>query len=150
MSSTTGRFFDAAKQAAGDAVRQTAQDRFGGEDSEAGFNLDKKDFPAARGEGSSAITRIESDRVSIAEAAETLSRSHFADGQEGPEHVITPMVMPKGRKLKSMLVVIVLIILGGIGSVVLFVFHIIAAVKAPDAYRRGEQPGFIFNIPLVK
>ena len=37
-----------------------------------------------------------------------------------------------------------------IGSVVLFVFHIIAAVKAPDAYRRGEQPGFIFNIPLVK
>lgn len=37
-----------------------------------------------------------------------------------------------------------------IGSLVLFIFHIMAAVKAPDAYRRGEQPGFIFNIPLVK
>lgn len=37
-----------------------------------------------------------------------------------------------------------------IGSVVLFVFHIIAAVKAPDAYRRGGQPEFIFNYPLIK
>ena len=37
-----------------------------------------------------------------------------------------------------------------IGSIVLFVFHIIAAVKAPDAYRRGEQAPFIFNIPLIK
>lgn len=37
-----------------------------------------------------------------------------------------------------------------LGSLVLFVFHIIAAVKAPDAYRRGGQPEFIFNIPLVK
>ncbi|MBL3699137.1 DUF4870 domain-containing protein [Leucobacter luti] len=38
----------------------------------------------------------------------------------------------------------------GIGSLVLFIFHIIAAAKAPENYRRGEQPGFIFNIPLVK
>ena len=38
----------------------------------------------------------------------------------------------------------------GIGSLVLFIFHIIAAVKASDGFRRGEQPGFIFNIPLVK
>lgn len=38
----------------------------------------------------------------------------------------------------------------GIGSVVLFVFHIIAAAKAPEGFLRGEQPGFIFNIPLVK
>jgi uncharacterized membrane protein len=37
-----------------------------------------------------------------------------------------------------------------IGSLVLFIFHILAAVKAPDAYRRGGQPEFIFNIPLVK
>lgn len=37
-----------------------------------------------------------------------------------------------------------------IGGVVLFVFHIIAAVKAPEAYRRGGEPEFIFNIPLVK
>ncbi|KKI16297.1 MULTISPECIES: DUF4870 domain-containing protein [unclassified Leucobacter] len=38
----------------------------------------------------------------------------------------------------------------GIGSIVLFVFHIIAAVKAPENYRTGQQPGFLFNIPLVK
>lgn len=38
----------------------------------------------------------------------------------------------------------------GIGSIVLFVFHIIAAVKASEGFRRGEQPGFIFNVPLIK
>lgn len=37
-----------------------------------------------------------------------------------------------------------------LGSVTLFVFHIIAAAKAPENYRRGQQPGFIFNIPLIK
>ncbi len=37
-----------------------------------------------------------------------------------------------------------------LGGVVLFVFHIIAAVKAPEAYRRGGEPEFILNIPLVK
>ena len=38
----------------------------------------------------------------------------------------------------------------GIGSLVLFIFHIIAAVKASEGFRRGERPGFIFNVPLVK
>lgn len=37
-----------------------------------------------------------------------------------------------------------------IGSVVLFIFHIIAAAKAPEAYRRGEAPGFVFNMQMVK
>ena len=37
-----------------------------------------------------------------------------------------------------------------IAQVVAFVFHIIAAVKAPEAFRRGEQPGFIVNLPLIK
>lgn len=37
-----------------------------------------------------------------------------------------------------------------IGAAVLFVFHIIAAAKAPQNYRTGQQPGFIFNIPMVK
>lgn len=31
-----------------------------------------------------------------------------------------------------------------------FIFHIIAAAKAPEAFRRGEKPPFIFNIPMVK
>lgn len=38
----------------------------------------------------------------------------------------------------------------GIGLLVLFIFHIIAAAKAPEAYRRGEAPGFVFNAPMVK
>lgn len=44
-------------------------------------------------------------------------------------------------------------ILGGllwVGAIVLFVFHIIAAVKAPQNYRAGQQPGFLFNLPMVK
>ena len=45
----------------------------------------------------------------------------------------------------------VLGILLWLGSVVLFVFHIMAAVKAPDAYRNnGKTDPFIFNIPLIK
>ncbi|UOQ56676.1 DUF4870 domain-containing protein [Leucobacter allii] len=44
----------------------------------------------------------------------------------------------------------VLAIIVWIGLAVLFVFHIIAAVKAPQSYRNGERPPFIFNIPLVK
>lgn len=35
-------------------------------------------------------------------------------------------------------------------NIVLFVFHIMAAAKAADAFRRGEKPPFVFNIPMVK
>lgn len=38
----------------------------------------------------------------------------------------------------------------GLASLVLFVLHIIAAVKAPDGYRRGAPPEFVFNIPLIR
>ncbi len=42
-------------------------------------------------------------------------------------------------------------IIGGIGGIVLFVFHIMAAVKAAETYRGSGKPDpFIFNIPLVK
>lgn len=38
-----------------------------------------------------------------------------------------------------------------LGSVVLFVFHIMAAVKATENYRNGgSSDPFIFNLPLVK
>lgn len=44
-----------------------------------------------------------------------------------------------------------LAILLWIASIVLFVFHIVAAAKAPEAYRTGGKTDpFIFNIPLVK
>lgn len=35
-------------------------------------------------------------------------------------------------------------------NIVLFVFHIMAAAKASEAFRRGEKPPFIFNLPMVK
>lgn len=38
-----------------------------------------------------------------------------------------------------------------IASIVLFVFHIMAAAKAPEAYRNnGKTDNFVFNIPLIK
>ena len=37
-----------------------------------------------------------------------------------------------------------------VASVVLFVFHIMAAAKAPDAYRKGGHPEFVFNFPIIK
>lgn len=39
---------------------------------------------------------------------------------------------------------------GVIASLVLFVFAIIAAAKAPAAYRAGQKPPFAFNVPFVK
>lgn len=33
---------------------------------------------------------------------------------------------------------------------VLFVFHILAAVSAPDNYRKGGKPEFLFNFPIIK
>lgn len=41
-------------------------------------------------------------------------------------------------------------IIGGLGGLVLFIFHLIAATKAADAYRTGQADPFIFNIPLIK
>lgn len=37
-----------------------------------------------------------------------------------------------------------------LGGIVLFVFHIMAAAKAGEAYRTGQKPPFIFNIPMIK
>ena len=131
MSTGAGRFLDAAKQVAGDAVRQGVQERFGGEGADAGVTLDRRDFPAAREEGSSPGTRIEAEHVSLDDAAEKLSGSRFETGPGGPVHVITPMVMPKGRKLRSMLLVILLAVLGGIGAVVLLPFGLTDEVFGP-------------------
>lgn len=42
-------------------------------------------------------------------------------------------------------------ILAGLAGLVLFVFHIMAAVKVAEAYRNGTPADpFIFNVPIVK
>ncbi|WP_280923967.1 SPFH domain-containing protein [Ornithinimicrobium cryptoxanthini] len=129
MSNRSQQFIDAARQVAGgadvrDVVGQSLQQAAGGAAASggAGFGLNARDFPAARGEGGSAGTRIASESVSLDDAAEHLSRSHYEMGPSGPVHVITPMVMPKGRRLRAMLPVIFLVILGVVGSVVLLPF----------------------------
>lgn len=45
------------------------------------------------------------------------------------------------------------LILGGllwIANIVLWVFHLIAAIKVSDAYRQGNPKPFIFNLDMVK
>lgn len=46
----------------------------------------------------------------------------------------------------------IIAILVWIASIVLFVFHIMAAVKAPDAYRNQNESTdpFVFNVQMVK
>ncbi|WP_245634585.1 SPFH domain-containing protein [Janibacter limosus] len=131
MSTGAQQFMNAARQVAGatgmgQAVNQAMEQAQG-----AGFDLNARDFPAARGEGGSAATRINADHVSLDDAAEALSRSRYEMGQSGPVHVITPMVMPKGRRLKAMLPVIFLVILGFVGSIFLLPFGTSLAVFGP-------------------
>ncbi|QIM17788.1 DUF4870 domain-containing protein [Leucobacter coleopterorum] len=45
---------------------------------------------------------------------------------------------------------VISIILIWAGILVPFIFHIIAAAKAPESFRRGEKPPFIFNIQMIK
>ncbi len=81
-----------------------------------GFGLDPGDFIAAREQGVSTGTRIESKATSLQNAGEVLNRSRFESGPAGPIHVITPMVMPKGTTVRSMVPVLLLVVLGLVGS----------------------------------
>ncbi len=119
------QFRDAARQVAGgsnvrDVVSNTAQGA--AQDAAASFGVDPDDFRAAREQGSSAGTRIASQSSSLDNAGEVLNRSTYEPTPHGPVHVITPMVMPKGRRLRSMLPVIFLVIVGVVGSILLLPF----------------------------
>ena len=118
---------NAARQVAGgtgvgEALGDAAQQAMGGEGGAPGFDLNERDFPSAGGESGSPGTQINADHVPLDEAAERLSRSHYDMGASGPVHVITPMVMPKGRKMRAMLPVILLVIIGIAGSLLLLPF----------------------------
>ncbi len=124
---------DTARQVAeSTGVTEAAQQALGGQDGEGpGFDLNARDFPAARGEGGSAGTRINAEHVSLDDAAEALSRSSYEMGADGPVHVITPMVMPKGRRLQAMLPVILLVAIGIAGSVLFLPFGLTFQVFGP-------------------
>ena len=130
MSSRAQQFMDTARQVAdATGVGQAAQEAMSGDGP--GFDLNARDFPAARGEGGSAGTRINAEHASLDDAAEFLSRSTYEMGASGPVHVITPMVMPKGRRLKAMLPVILLVLIGVFGSIVFLPFDLTLQVFGP-------------------
>ncbi|MFC4561186.1 SPFH domain-containing protein [Nocardiopsis mangrovi] len=83
-----------------------------------GVGLDPGDFLAARDQGSSVGTRIEQKTSSLGNAGEALNSSSFERGKGGPVHVITPMVIPRGRTFGAMLPVIALVVVGVIGQLV--------------------------------
>ncbi|WP_420111397.1 SPFH domain-containing protein [Pseudactinotalea sp.] len=95
------------------------------------FGLNPQDFPGARPEGNSAGTRIAAVTCSIDEAAEVLSRSHYEQGPTGAVHVITPMVMPKSRRIRGLLPVFLAVVIGVAGYLVLLPFGLSNAVFGP-------------------
>ena len=131
MSNRAQQFMDTARQAADAAGWGEVADRAVEGAQSAGFDLDAADFPAARGEGGSAGTRINAEHVSLDDAAEQLSRSQYEMGTDGPVHVITPMVMPKGGRLRALFPAILLVLIGIVGSIFLIPFDLSVAVFGP-------------------
>lgn len=96
------------RQVLSDAVDQAAEQ----------YGLDPADFLAARDQNASVGTRIEQQTTSLANVGEALNRSRYERGPEGPVHVICPMVIPRGRTARALLPVILLVMLGLVGSLV--------------------------------
>lgn len=80
--------------------------------------MDPADFPAAREQGGSIATVMEQQTVPLDEAGEALNRSeqYREDGEQ--VHAICPMVIPRGRSLLSMLPVLLLLVVGAVGTAV--------------------------------
>ena len=95
-----------AVQQAVQGVTQQAAERLPG-------GLDPSDFATARTQGFSTGTRIVQQTTSLENASETLNQSSYQPGPNGVLHVITPMVIPKGRRFVGMLPVLVLAIVAG-------------------------------------
>ena len=120
----------AARQAVGEFQDHRNQAR-GGREQGGDFALSPRDFPAARDQGQAAGTRIQSETCSLNDAAEKLSRSYYEQGQQGPVHVITPMVMPRGRTLRTVFPAVLLILVGIGGTLVLWPFDLAGTVFGP-------------------
>lgn len=121
------QLMDMARQAVGQVANQ-AMDSYKQAGQGRGFDLNPTDFPTAKDGGGSAGTRIVAESCSLDDAAERLSRSRFEMSPTGPVHVITPMVMPRGRKAQALLPLAALILLGIIGSLSLLPFGLSFAV----------------------
>ncbi|QOV36387.1 SPFH domain-containing protein [Streptomyces ferrugineus] len=80
-----------------------------------GQGIDPADFPAAREQGSTA-TVMRQKTVPLDEAGEALGRSEQVREDGEMVHAICPMVIPKGRSIISMLPVLMLLVLGAVGT----------------------------------
>lgn len=121
------------RQAVGNALGGGGQQQGGGQQGgQQGYGMNRDDFPTARPDGT-AGTRIASASCGLDEAAEVLSRSNYEPSQRGPVHVITPMVMPKSRRVRGLMPVILAVIVGLIGYLVL------------NAFGDGTAAGAIFG-----
>ncbi|MFJ4008701.1 SPFH domain-containing protein [Streptomyces sp. NPDC090026] len=78
--------------------------------------MDPTDFPAAREQGGSMATVMVQRTVPLDEAGEALNRSEQQREGGEPVHLICPMVMPRGRSFLSMLPVVLLLVLGAVGT----------------------------------
>lgn len=115
------QFIDAARQVAGgddvrQAVGQAVRGRTGGGNNSGSGNDDYRmnsdDFQTGRNTGRSAGTRINSEDCALDDAAETLARSEY----DGSIHVITPMVMPRGRRIRALIPPAFFAVIGLLGT----------------------------------
>ncbi|MGW4472038.1 SPFH domain-containing protein [Nonomuraea sp. NPDC004354] len=82
-----------------------------------GFQLNPRDFLAARDGGASVGTIIEARSATLGEAGEIVSRSFTERGPNGePLHVISPVVIPKGSTAKVLIPLAILVVLGLVGA----------------------------------
>jgi regulator of protease activity HflC (stomatin/prohibitin superfamily) len=110
----------AGMSSGGDAGDRTsgggAADSASGSGADGSAALDPADFVAARDQSAATGTRLTQESSSLDNAGDLLNHSSYENGPEGPIHVITPMVMPKGRSVLSIWPVFLLIIIGGLGA----------------------------------
>ncbi|OEV06577.1 SPFH domain-containing protein [Streptomyces nanshensis] len=81
-------------------------------------SLDPDDFPAAREQGGGIDTVMTQQTVAMDEAREVLNRSEQRREDGRKVHAICPMALPRGRSFVSMLPVLLLLVLGAVGSAV--------------------------------
>jgi regulator of protease activity HflC (stomatin/prohibitin superfamily) len=78
--------------------------------------LDPKDFPAAREQGGGTETLMTQQVIGMDEAHEVLNRSEQSRDKGRLVHSICPVALPRGRSFGSMLPVLLLLVIGAVGS----------------------------------
>ncbi|MGO1739012.1 MAG: SPFH domain-containing protein [Actinomycetaceae bacterium] len=82
------------------------------------FSVDAEAFGSAKTTGGVG-TRIIAQKSSLNDAGHKLNRSSYETGPDGAVHVITPMVMPSGGRIRALVPVVILAVVGAIGYWVL-------------------------------